>query len=72
VGYILDDITDFKVVDWNEEICTDCGSLDEDKVFKSSGIYQIDCEYYEGSEPENGWYSEQRVLNFRKIGELPY
>lgn len=72
VGYVLDDFSAFKVVDWDKAITSEYGSLDEEKAFKTPGIYEIDCLHYEGSEPENGWYSESRVLGFRKICELPY
>jgi len=48
------------------------GNLGFKEAFKETGIYKIDGWDIEGSEPENGWYSEYEVIEIVKLADLSY
>lgn len=54
------------------ELQNEYGSLDFNVSFIEEGIYKVDGFDTEGSEPENGWYSEYEIIEVAKISELVY
>jgi hypothetical protein len=69
VGYV----TEFE--DWktdNEDWLNDCIFFDGYKAFPTSGMYVVDGNVIECSEPECGWYVEYNVIAISKIVDLPY